>query len=186
MATSKRTRFEVLRRDNYTCRYCRSTENELTIDHVVPTALGGSDLPSNLVACCRDCNSGKASSAPDASLVEQVDDDAVRWALARVRAAERIQLRYRDLAERRQPFLDAWHAWDKDETWLPRDWRSSIDWWLNEGITMDQLLEAVDITLPKRQIPHNEVMRYVAGIVKNWIAELDAETLTQLEQGRTD
>jgi len=26
MAVSKRTRFEVLRRDNHTCRYCRSTE----------------------------------------------------------------------------------------------------------------------------------------------------------------
>ena len=26
MAVSKRTRFEVLRRDNYTCRYCRSAD----------------------------------------------------------------------------------------------------------------------------------------------------------------
>lgn len=32
MAVSKRTRFEVLRRDDYTCRYCRSRENALTID----------------------------------------------------------------------------------------------------------------------------------------------------------
>lgn len=30
MAVNKRTRFEVLRRDDFTCRYCRSTENELT------------------------------------------------------------------------------------------------------------------------------------------------------------
>ena len=55
MAVSKRTRFEVLRRDDYTCRYCRSTENPLTIDHVVPEALGGGNDPSNLVAACRDC-----------------------------------------------------------------------------------------------------------------------------------
>ena len=61
MAVTKRTRFEVLRRDNYTCRYCRSTEHSLTIDHVTPVALGGSDDPSNLVACCRDCNSGKGA-----------------------------------------------------------------------------------------------------------------------------
>jgi hypothetical protein len=31
MAVSKRTRFEVLRRDNYTCRYCRSAENSLRV-----------------------------------------------------------------------------------------------------------------------------------------------------------
>ena len=39
MAVTKRVRFEVLRRDEYTCRYCRSKENELTIDHVVPVTL---------------------------------------------------------------------------------------------------------------------------------------------------
>ena len=76
MAIPKRTRFEVLRRDNYTCRYCRSTDNPLTIDHVTPVSLGGTDDPSNLVAACRDCNAGKASSSPDAEHVAQVDDDA--------------------------------------------------------------------------------------------------------------
>ena len=73
MAVTKRTRFEVLRRDNYTCRYCRSTENELTIDHVVPVALGGTDDPDNLVACCRDCNAGKSSTSPGAELVANIE-----------------------------------------------------------------------------------------------------------------
>ena len=50
MAITKRTRFEVLRRDKYTCRYCRSADGELTIDHVTPKALGGHDEPGNLVA----------------------------------------------------------------------------------------------------------------------------------------
>lgn len=41
MSVSKRLRFEVLRRDNHTCRYCGSSapEVKLTIDHVVPVAL---------------------------------------------------------------------------------------------------------------------------------------------------
>lgn len=43
MAVSKRLRFEVLKRDNYTCRYCRASDGELTIDHVTPVALGGTD-----------------------------------------------------------------------------------------------------------------------------------------------
>ena len=61
MAVSKRTRFEVLRRDNHACRYCGRTapEVKLTLDHVVPVSLGGTDDPDNLVAACHDCNSGE-------------------------------------------------------------------------------------------------------------------------------
>jgi 5-methylcytosine-specific restriction endonuclease McrA len=60
---SKRLRYEILRRDGHHCRYCGlgSDEVTITVDHVIPTALGGTDDPSNLVAACRDCNSGKAS-----------------------------------------------------------------------------------------------------------------------------
>ena len=78
MAVSKRTRFEVLRRDDFTCRYCRSKDHELTVDHVVPVALGGTDKPDNLVAACRDCNAGKSSTPPDTALVSDVEADAVR------------------------------------------------------------------------------------------------------------
>src|SRR5690242_10107126 len=71
MAVSKRTRYEVLTRDNHTCRYCGGVAPDvvLTVDHVVPTALGGSDKPDNLVAACKDCNAGKASTSPSASTV---------------------------------------------------------------------------------------------------------------------
>ena len=56
MAVSKRTRFEVLRRDNHTCRYCGQSapDVKLTVDHVLPVALGGHDDPTNLVAACKD------------------------------------------------------------------------------------------------------------------------------------
>ena len=79
MAVNKRTRYEVLTRDNRTCRYCRATDAPLTIDHVVPTALGGSDKPDNLVTACRDCNAGKSSSSPDAAVVAAPADPAARF-----------------------------------------------------------------------------------------------------------
>lgn len=58
MTVSKRIRFEVLRRDNYTCRYCGGSapDVKLTVDHVMPVALGD---PTNLVTACKDCNAGK-------------------------------------------------------------------------------------------------------------------------------
>ena len=38
MAVSKRTRYEVLRRDNHACRYCGASapDAKLTVDHVLP------------------------------------------------------------------------------------------------------------------------------------------------------
>jgi len=90
MAVSKRIRYEVLRRDNFACRYCggKAPDVALTVDHVVPVALGGSDDPSNLVTACGPCNSGKTSTQPDAPLVADVAQDALRWAAAMTQAAE--------------------------------------------------------------------------------------------------
>lgn len=60
-ALSPRTRFEVFKRDSFTCRYCARTTPHvvLQVDHVVPVADGGTDDPMNLVTSCWECNSGK-------------------------------------------------------------------------------------------------------------------------------
>ncbi|WOG91670.1 hypothetical protein DCAR_0310920 [Daucus carota subsp. sativus] len=52
------SRKNVLARDNFTCQYCSSSEN-LTIDHVVPTARGGEWTWENLVTACSRCNNRK-------------------------------------------------------------------------------------------------------------------------------
>jgi len=48
-------RQNVFRRDDYKCVYCRSEEN-LTIDHLIPKYRGGNNNWDNLVTCCGDCN----------------------------------------------------------------------------------------------------------------------------------
>ena len=57
-------RKDVLRRDNYQCVYCGSTEN-LAIDHIFPFSRGGSNDAENLQVLCRDCNSSKGASIPN-------------------------------------------------------------------------------------------------------------------------
>ena len=42
------------------CAYCRVSRAN-TIDHLKPRTLGGSDLRSNLVPCCHECNKSKGS-----------------------------------------------------------------------------------------------------------------------------
>ncbi|OIW19607.1 hypothetical protein TanjilG_18417 [Lupinus angustifolius] len=55
---SNLSRKNILFRDNYTCQYCSLREN-LTIDHVVPIALGGAWEWENLVTACAKCNAKK-------------------------------------------------------------------------------------------------------------------------------
>jgi hypothetical protein len=62
MAVSVRIRFEVFKRDNFTCRYCglSSPEIILELDHILPRADGGSDDLLNLATSCFACNRGKS------------------------------------------------------------------------------------------------------------------------------
>lgn len=59
----KSTRFAVLKRDRFRCKYCGISAEEadepLQIDHVKPVSKGGTNDIINLVASCFACNNGK-------------------------------------------------------------------------------------------------------------------------------
>jgi 5-methylcytosine-specific restriction endonuclease McrA len=57
-------RFEILKRDNFTCRYCgrKPPEVVLEIDHIIPVVEGGTNDWGNLITSCFDCNRGKGKS----------------------------------------------------------------------------------------------------------------------------
>ena len=61
MPVRPKTRFDVFKRDSFTCRYCGRTSPDvvLELDHIVPVCEGGSDDPINLATSCWDCNRGK-------------------------------------------------------------------------------------------------------------------------------
>lgn len=156
MAVSKRLRFEVLKRDQHTCRYCGGVAPDvvLTIDHVVPVTLGGSDEPANLVAACKDCNSGKSSVPADAPLVAGVADDAVRMAKALELVAEQRAAERKEAEAIYRKFKKEWRSWYRTD-WqgtkryveLPGDWQRSIDQFLNAGLTLDDLLQMVGVAM---------------------------------------
>ncbi len=58
---TKKNRFEVFKRDSFTCQYCGSMAPDviLEIDHINPVSKGGTNEMMNLVTSCKDCNSGK-------------------------------------------------------------------------------------------------------------------------------
>jgi 5-methylcytosine-specific restriction endonuclease McrA len=55
----------ILMRDRYTCQYCGKQEaKNMTVDHVLPRALGGKSTWENLVCACRQCNNRKNDRYP--------------------------------------------------------------------------------------------------------------------------
>lgn len=71
-----RTRFLILHRDRYRCRYCGASSHEtrLEIDHYIPVAIGGSNEMSNLVTACELCNAGKSALNPLTTTIPDHDD----------------------------------------------------------------------------------------------------------------
>jgi len=54
-------RFEVFKRDGFTCQYCGRTPPSaiLEADHINPRSNHGKTTMENLITSCRDCNKGK-------------------------------------------------------------------------------------------------------------------------------
>lgn len=60
-AIGKRVRFDIFKRDRFTCRYCGAQPPDviLVIDHVRPVVEGGDNEDINLITACEACNQGK-------------------------------------------------------------------------------------------------------------------------------
>lgn len=176
MTVSKRTRFEVLKRDNHTCRYCGATAPDavLTVDHVIPTALGGNDDPGNLVAACRDCNFGKASTSPDAAVVEDVRAIDVQWASA-IRRAAAVRQRAR---KRRLDYCRAFESeWSRCGG-RPSDIDAlSVERLYAAGLPKAEMLDAVSAALLAWNV--RDRFAYFMGICWRTLGELQ-DTAKQL------
>jgi hypothetical protein len=187
MAVSKRLRFEILRRDNHACRYCGrgAPEAKLTVDHVLPVALGGSDDASNLVTACQDCNGGKSATPPDAALVDDVAADALRWARARALAAQELLDDLAERNEKRAAFHSLWTRWglgngpDAPRVPLPDDWEHSLDNFIASGLPLEVLADCVEKAMRADKVKPENTFRYMCGIAWKLIGQLN-DTATQL------
>ena len=97
MRISKKFRFEVFKRDAFTCQYCgrKAPDVVLQVDHIKPKSKGGTNDLLNLVTSCSECNSGKSNR-------ELSDDQVVRQ--------KRKQLE--DLQQRKEQ-LEMMFEWQK-------------------------------------------------------------------------
>lgn len=166
MAISKRLRFEILRRDGFQCRYCgaKAPDATLAVDHVTPKALGGTDDPTNLVAACRDCNTGKSSVAPDAQTVADVDQDALDWARRVKKAIELLRDAEARLVDQVYEFGDWWDAFGSPlGCGIGEGWTNSITVFLEKGLDLATMRLLAERAMLNPKVRADQAWRYFCG-----------------------
>jgi len=195
---SAKTRFDILKRDRFTCAYCGRTPPEvlLHVDHIVPVADGGPDDPENLTTACRDCNLGKGArrldsgTEPRSSNVEELQE-RIAQAQAYAEYLTEATAARRDLDATRMDLLSAaWHrAWGgtgkpvehedgkfyfelPDGGYWPE--KSSIRAILRR-LPFERVIDAMEITSGRFERPAYETLRYFYGVCWRMIRENEAK-----------
>jgi len=171
---SKKLRFEVFKRDGFTCQYCGSAPPSviLHIDHIKPVVDGGKNCIDNLVTSCDACNLGKGPRSLDAipqSLKDKAADIAEREA--------QIKGYYAVIEAKRSRLED--EAWDIVEALegeptssYSKQFLTSIKMFLGK-LAYHDLLDAADQA--NARIPSNRTKRfkYFCGICWNMIKRVE-------------
>jgi hypothetical protein len=174
MAISVRARFEVFKRDEFTCQYCgkKSPEVVLEPDHIVPLCEGGSDDPINLRTACYECNRGKGG-VPLATIITGEDPhDRAIFLLERER-----QLReYNEVLRLVQERVDAefkslctyWCREVKANTRYRGDLSGRESVWLRgalEKFPAAMIRRAMTFAVARKAVTD---FRYVNACLRNW------------------
>lgn len=183
MAVTKRLRFDVFKRDQFTCQYCgrKPPMVILEADHVIPVAEGGPDEIENLVTACFDCNRGKGAVPLDqvpTSLSDRMEEEKARR--AQMEAYNQFLLEQRE-AEQRVVEELGWYWFNKfnrkkDQYVFGHARVPSIKRFL-KTLAPAEIMDAMDIA-HSRHSPwgdrDDKTFRYFCGICWNRIREREA------------
>jgi hypothetical protein len=172
-ALSKKTRFEVFKRDGFKCQYCGAhpPKSILHVDHIVAVANGGRNDMDNLVTSCDHCNLGKSArplTAVPKSLAEKATEVAER---------EEQILGYNAILQARQDRLDK-EAWlvaaelervKRLESYNRKQFQS-IRMFL-ERLPFAEVMEAAHITNAKWSYSGGRHFRYFCAVCWNKIKQ---------------
>lgn len=169
-ALSKKTRFDVFKRDKFTCQYCGATPPGVLLhaDHVIAVANGGENGMDNLVTACEPCNLGKG--AHPLTTVPQSMADKARETAER----EEQLLGYQAILNAKRDRIEG-ETWRVLETlWPGKDNVLSADFasvrMFVERLGLYPTLEAADIARASRA-PSHKMFRYFCGVCWSKIRE---------------
>lgn len=165
---SKSQRFEIFKRDDFTCQYCGAHPPKvvLEVDHIVPVAEGGGNEDTNLVTACFNCNRGKAArplTVTPPSLAAKAAEIAEREEQLRGYSAIAAARRDREEAET----WTAFNHWRGTTKTTHDKFNSMKRFILHLGIS--DVLDAIDIALGAGITNDNSEWRYFCGVCWNKI-----------------
>jgi len=169
-AVSKRVRFEVFKRDSFTCQYCGGTPPKvlLHLDHIVAVANGGTNEESNLITSCADCNLGK-SSVPLSSIPQSVEDRAITLA-----EREEQLLGYQELMKAKKERIES-EALKILDVIDPSESLSDADWYsaqrFVEQLGYHDVMRAAEIAYARGPDNKKARFKYFCGICHNWLRD---------------
>jgi len=182
MSLSKRTRFEVFKRDGFRCTYCgkRPPEVMLEVDHVTPRCEGGTDDPANLTTACAPCNRGK-SGVPLGAVAPAVDEmtllEGMQEALERAAALRHttaLAEAHREAEDDAIAVLCEWieEAMGPNRYVSERSLRSFL-----QKLDMDEMRRAIDsaaLGVQKKRLGQSDAWRYFCGVCWSKVREKNA------------
>ena len=175
MAISIRARFEVFKRDEFTCKYCgrRSPEVILECDHIVPVCDGGSDDPINLVTSCWDCNRGKGGIGLAAVMTgEDPHDRAIELLERKRQLAEYNRVLEAESAERDATIWELWRYWQTERGRTSKKELESLpkrDYtWLFNTLSYCPRVKLTEFFDAAAAAGATRDFRYVSACLRNW------------------
>ena len=180
MAISRALRFEVFKRDSFSCQYCgrQTPQTILEIDHIIPKSKGGTDDINNLITSCFDCNRGKGA-VPLAVLkiadTRKQEIQKLKERRKQIEAYEKF-LHEEKVKEEQvlQEINDYWASFCDGEFILNEDGLSSVRRFLTR-LTPMEVKEAISIAAIAVEDIEDR-FRYFCGVCHNKIAEKAGDT----------
>ncbi len=169
MPVSVRTRFEVFKRDNFTCRYCgrKSPEVVLEVDHIVPCCEGGTDDQMNLAVSCWDCNRGKAGVPLSETVSGEDPHDRAVLLLEKERQLREYNKVLARFAARRKKDAQGLLNWWCEQTGVTGVPKNQFTWLKNElnRTPKESVRAAMEIAISRSM---TRDWRYVIVVLRNW------------------
>ena len=192
MSVSLKLRFEVFKRDNFTCQYCgrKTPEVILELEHIIPLSKGGTDEFDNLTTSCFECNRGKGVSLLDTILKDRdIHDETILLAEREFQLAEYNHLKKKirdrenkEIEELKNHFTDQFR--DNEWGYATREFPHSIVRQCLKTMSYIDIFElidiAVDITSRDTKGDYHTVAaaKYLTAILRNKLREKKAPSTT--------
>lgn len=174
---SKKIRFEVFKRDSFSCQYCGSIPPQvvLEVDHLIPISKGGDNAIDNLITSCFNCNRGK--SATELSTLPQTTAEKamiLKEKQEQYKAFKKLQLQIQNsLKKEVEEICDVYTMFFEKFTPTER-FKVSIKTFISK-LGYSEVLDSMEIACSKIS-DSEKALKYFCGICWNKIKSLNPDS----------